>query len=376
MKNSFPNPKKHHTVFVISAVFISFLLYAYSTGITGKTLKNGTGCTCHGDNPTTSVNVVIEGPDTLLVNQSATYTVKISGGPLTRGGTNIAASAGTLIAQTGLQLMNGELTHTSPKEPVANEVTFSFSYQAPNSVSQVTLYANGNSVNFNGGNDGDSWNFAPNKLVHVVNEVPVELTSFSATHSNGVVKIEWSSATEKNNLGFEILRASSNMNWETIAFVNGNGTTTEKQNYSFTDNVSNLLSNNLNLSLKYKLKQIDYDGTINLSDAISIEIENGMNNPENFILHQNYPNPFNPSTTISYSIPEDGFVTLVLYDAIGEEAATLVNEFITKGSHSLQFFATSLQLNAKSGVYYLKMNYKNSVTQNSSSDTKKLILLK
>lgn len=153
-----------------SIVFSTFIFYAYSTGITGRTRKSITdGCNCHGSSPTPSVNVTINGPSSLSPGQKGTYSVTISGGPLVRGGTNIAASSGTLspISGSGLQSLSGELTHTSPKSPSAGTVTFQFEYTAPSTPGNVILYANGNSVNFNGSNNGDQWNFASDKTIMV-----------------------------------------------------------------------------------------------------------------------------------------------------------------------------------------------------------------
>lgn len=161
---------------VLFVVVVSFFFYAYSSGITGHTKKSGTtGCYCHGSSPSTSVNVSIVGPSSLIIGQKAAYSVTVSGGPLVRAGTNIAASAGTLglITGSGLQTMFGELTHTSPKAPVSGTVTFQFDYTAPATPGNVTLYANGNSVNFNGGSNGDQWNFAADKIV-VVNTTSVD----------------------------------------------------------------------------------------------------------------------------------------------------------------------------------------------------------
>lgn len=150
-------------------VLSSFFFFAYSSGITQKTKKNGQGCTCHGSSPNNSVNVVISGPQILSPGTKGTYQVSISGGPLMRAGTNIAASSGTLdvITGSGLQKIGDELTHTSPKTPQSGVVTFNFEFTAPNTPGTVTLYANGNSVNFDGSNSGDQWNFAANYPVTV-----------------------------------------------------------------------------------------------------------------------------------------------------------------------------------------------------------------
>ncbi len=161
------NRKKISGTIVIIICAASFMMYAYSTGITGRTLKNGDGCTCHGIS-SPGVSVVISGPDTLAPNESATYSVTITGGPLVRAGTNISASDGVLApVASDLRSSAGELTHVAPKLPVGEAVTFQFTYTAPAAAGTQTLYANGNSVNFNGTNTGDNWNFASNKVITI-----------------------------------------------------------------------------------------------------------------------------------------------------------------------------------------------------------------
>ena len=247
----------------VSAVII----YAHENGIVERTLKNGNGCTCHNDFPSAGVLVVIAGPDTLAVNQTATYTVTISGGPLVRGGTNIAASNGNVLPVSGdLRQEANELTHVSPKTPVAGQVTFQFTYTAPATVGSQTLFANGNSVNFNGANSGDQWNFAANKLINVVQP---------------------------------------------------------------TDIVDDILVNS-------------------------------------FQLNQNYPNPFNPSTKISWQSPVSNWQVLKVFDVLGDEVATLVDEWKEAGNYSINFDASNLP----SGVYVYRLMTGNFV------ETKKMMLLR
>lgn len=152
-----------------SIILKSFFFFAYSSGITGKTKKNGQGCTCHGNDPTSTVNVSISGPQILSPGAKGTYSLTITGGPLVRAGTNIAVSSGTLnvVPGSGLQKIGDELTHTSPKAPQAGVVSFDFELTAPNTPGVVTLYANGNSVNFNGSSGGDAWNYATNFTINV-----------------------------------------------------------------------------------------------------------------------------------------------------------------------------------------------------------------
>jgi hypothetical protein len=158
------------TLLLGSALTVGYALYVQgnSGGRTGATQLNGDGCICHGV-ASAAVSVTISGADTVLIGSTNTYTVTITGGPLVRGGTNIAASTGTLdvVQGSGLRKVGNELTHSTPKAPVNNAVTFDFTFTAPNTAGNAILYANGNSVNFNGNSTGDQWNFAPNKTVVV-----------------------------------------------------------------------------------------------------------------------------------------------------------------------------------------------------------------
>ncbi len=168
--------------------------------------------------------------------------------------------------------------------------------------------------------------------------VPVELTSFAANVNGNSVSLIWSTATETNNNGFEVQRKSSNSSWINIGFVSGFGTTTEAQSYSFTD--KDLAVG----SYSYRLKQIDLDGTYEIYAGINVDV----NAPVTFSLEQNYPNPFNPSTSIKYSVAQDGFVNVSVFNLIGEKVATLVNSNMKAGSYELSFNASQLS----SGVYF------------------------
>ena len=183
MKNKkFTKPLFAGTAAIIFIALISVLAYAYSTGITGRTHKGPEpGCICHDPSPSTNVSVQIAGPSVVSPGQSAFYTVRISGGPLMRAGTNIAVSKGTINPGTGsgLQKIGNELTHISPKSTSGDTVSFTFQYTAPLTATTDTLFANGNSVNFDNTNSGDMWNFAPEKLV--------QISPASGISSNGTV---------------------------------------------------------------------------------------------------------------------------------------------------------------------------------------------
>ncbi|OGU35779.1 MAG: hypothetical protein A2315_02395 [Ignavibacteria bacterium RIFOXYB2_FULL_35_12] len=194
-----------------------------------------------------------------------------------------------------------------------------------------------------------SWSQAP---------LPVELSSFSAFVNGSAVNLKWHTKTEVNNYGFEILRSTQNDNdsWTKIGFVNGHGNSNSPKDYSFTDR--SILSG----KFIYRLKQIDTDGKYEYSKEVEVDL--GL--PKNYSLEQNYPNPFNPSTVISWQSPVGSQQVIKLFDVIGNEVATLINEWKEAGSHSLKFDASDLS----SGVYYYKL------TTDNFSSTKKMILTK
>ncbi len=186
--------------------------------------------------------------------------------------------------------------------------------------------------------------------------IPVEFTSFNREIENSTIILSWSTATETNNRGFEIQRSSGEQEFKIIGFVDGSGTTTEQHNYTFTDY-------NLNQgSYSYRLKQYDFDGSFHYSDVVKVD----FNIPLKFALEQNYPNPFNPTTTIKWQSPEDGVQTLKIYDVLGNEVKTLVNEFRQAGRYEISFDARSLA----SGIYFYRLQAGN------YTSVKKMILLK
>jgi hypothetical protein len=192
--------------------------------------------------------------------------------------------------------------------------------------------------------------------------VPVELTSFTGAFVGNDVQLKWATATELNNRGFEIQRSLNGSAFATIAFVEGNGTTTEQKQYSFTDrNVES------RVNFAYRLKQIDYNGNFDYSSVVNI----GFTLPLEFVLEQNYPNPFNPSTSIAFAVPVKSDVTLEVYNLIGQKITTLVQGEVEAGKHTATFNASSMS----SGLYLFKLT---AVGENGSqfSSSKKMTLLK
>jgi hypothetical protein len=189
--------------------------------------------------------------------------------------------------------------------------------------------------------------------------VPVELTSFTATPIGNKVSLNWSTATEINNWGFEIERSSDKTEWARVGYKEGMGTTSQPQNYSFVDDITGINSN----TVYYRLKQIDFDGRFTYYGEIEIA---NMFAPDNFVLDQNYPNPFNPSTKISFGIPERSNLTLKIFNLLGEEVAVLAKGVYEAGTYSFDFDA----LNLPSGIYVYTLQTENSVI------SKKMTLLK
>lgn len=147
-------------------------------------------------------------------------------------------------------------------------------------------------------------------ILAIGGQVPVELTEFNASVVNNNVTLVWATGSETNNKGFSVERKSKDGNWSTIAFVNGKGNSTEATSYNYTDKEASKLNMK---KVTYRLKQVDLDGTTQYTKEVEVEISL----PNSLSLGQNYPNPFNPSTKISFELPENGFVTLKVYNVSG-----------------------------------------------------------
>jgi hypothetical protein len=189
--------------------------------------------------------------------------------------------------------------------------------------------------------------------------LPVELTSFTGNVQNNKVYLNWTTATELNNRGFEVERKSDGNNWTIIGFKEGNGTTSQMENYSFVDDLSNSKSS----VISYRLKQIDFNGTFAYSNEI--EVSNNIV-PDQFILEQNYPNPFNPGTKITFRLPEKSNVVVKVFNNLGEEVAVVANGYFNEGTYNYYFDASNLS----SG------NYIYTLQTESGTIAKKMTLLK
>ena len=193
--------------------------------------------------------------------------------------------------------------------------------------------------------------------------LPVELVSFTATVASNAATLTWQTATEVNNYGFDIERrlvnsqSSTLHNWGKIGFVKGSGTSNSAHSYSYTD--ASVSSG----TYAYRLKQIDNNGTYKYSS----EAEVTVSVPKIFALNQNYPNPFNPTTTMSFTLAQDGFTTLKIYNVLGCEVATLASGELKANVVNIVMFNAS---KLSSGVYFSKLE------SNGSVEIKKLVLMK
>jgi hypothetical protein len=183
-------------------------------------------------------------------------------------------------------------------------------------------------------------------LGDIASPIPVELTSFTSSTDGRIVTLNWSTATESNNRGWNIERRMKNDKnafgeWLTVGFVAGAGDNTELASYTYKDK-------SIPAGIyQYRLKQIDYNGAFSYSDIVEADVTG----PVEFALFQNYPNPFNPETVIRFEAPASSFVNLSVYNTIGEKVATIVNEQVEKGVHLWRFDGSNLS----SGIYIYRL---------------------
>jgi hypothetical protein len=209
----------------------------------------------------------------------------------------------------------------------------------------------------------------------VYSAVPVELISFTGKVEQSKVMLTWQTTTELNNYGFEIERSLTPSlskgeglhEWSKIGFVSGVGNSSLVQNYSFVDNLNGKFGKYF-----YRLKQIDFDGSFKYSNEVEVQIF-----PVKYSLDQNYPNPFNPSTKISWRSPVSGRQVLKVFDVLGNEVATLVDEWKEAGSHQVEFQSAVGNRQLTNGVYFYRLQvYSANSGAGSFVETKKMILLR
>ena len=208
-------------------------------------------------------------------------------------------------------------------------------------------------------------------LFDIDQALPIQLASFKAnpTAASSVL-LQWNTVSEENNYGFEVQRRrDGDTSFKTLpgAFVPGHGTTAAPQNYAYEDHTITAGR------WWYRLRQLDLDKSVQYSEPVSaVFTGNGTGAPTEIALHQNFPNPFNPTTTITYDLPKSAHVTLVVYDMLGREVATLVNGGEEAGFKSVVLDSGSLA----SGVYFYRLQVQPAGGGKTFIAVKKLSILK
>ena len=307
------------------------------------------------------------GDDLITDNDASDRILKFDIGsilPLTTGGEQLIAYTGSSPNPTyyiaGIHWGDTEGWSTSSYAPgTPSDIELgNFDNYYFNSTVAGNLYTTRNSLTNNSNWNGVNSYAGYQDLTGAIgdNALPVELTTFNAQILNNEVLLNWETATEVRNYGFDVEKSIDGKNFSKLGFVQGNGNSNSTKYYSFEDNSPETGIN------YYRLKQIDTDGSFEYSKIISVN----LNIPIEFSLSQNYPNPFNPTTTIDFTLPSNTFVSLKVYDLFGKQTALLINEQKEAGSYSLPFDGTNLA----SGNYIYVINAGGKVI------TKKMTLLK
>ena len=313
-------------------------------------------------------NVYMEGGDTWYFDPQTVLQPMFNISPLSDGTSDlygVVGKDGTFTQGMSFNYAgeNSFMDHIDPITPAFTIFSnFSPIYNCAVAYNSGYYKTIGASFEFGGLTDGIS----PSTKTELMNKileffeviVPVELISFTIQAAEENILLNWSTATELNNSGFDVERSQDGKEFLKLGFVEGHGTTTQQQYYTFVDK-------NITATTKYfyRLKQLDNDGTFKYSETIEVDY---LGLPDNFSLSQNYPNPFNISTVIRYSIPEEKLVTIKIYNALGEEVRTLTNEMKQPGRYTINFDATSLS----SGLYFYRL------VAGQFVETKRMLLLK
>jgi len=199
------------------------------------------------------------------------------------------------------------------------------------------------------------------EIIFINQSTPVELTLFRAELLNNEVVLKWITASSNNNYGFIIEKSISGLNsFKEIGFIPAKEDNFSYSYYEFRD--KDLTGS---LEFFYRLKQIDLDGSFSYVDQTSVKILQ-----KSFVLFQNYPNPFNPSTTISFFLPKDSYIQLIIYNFLGEMVHKLIDGPVNAGYHKVIFDNEMLEKNLSTGTYFYHIKTEN------FEEIKKFLLIK
>jgi subtilisin family serine protease len=195
--------------------------------------------------------------------------------------------------------------------------------------------------------------------------VPVVLASFMATGNQGSITLTWITASEMNCHRWEIYRSEGEEGeYAKIAELMGHGTWESEHNYRWVDRKVTA-----GTTYFYQLKQVDFDGGARWSQVISATVSSAV--LEVYSLNQNYPNPFNAFTKIGYRIPEDGHVSLKVFNISGQEVRTLVDSELVIGEYEVLWDGRDADAHdVASGLYFCRLKAGN------SGETIKMLLVR
>jgi len=260
----------------------------------------------------------------------------------------IATGAGITSNVTGYQIdfysidpISSENLSSFSNGYIAGQITFISDYLEI-SIDEARLLARGS------GSNGGTYDYENGygKIIiedAIASPTPVELVSFTGTISDGKVLLNWVTATEVNNFGWEVQRTfEGDSFYETIGFIEGAGNSNSPHNYLYEDKpiqYGNYI---------YRIKQIDNDGTFEYNGTVTIKYEHNRSGEEYL---SSYPNPFNPKTTIVTAINYNSFVRLDIYNSIGEKVTSLYSGLLDEGEHNFSFNGQAFS----SGTYIIML---------------------
>jgi hypothetical protein len=307
------------------------------------------------------------------------------------GNNNTSGTSASDVGSVGSTYRTGRIWQVDESGTVAGTITIDISDATGNSGGTGTasnfilLYRSGTSGDFSSeatgaSISGDAVSFTSVSLADGYYamgaqsdaSLPVELTSFEVldTRDNGIT-LHWITESEINNLGFILDRRTSITDWIEIAsFVTdtelqGQGSVSHQTIYTYSDNTVTD-----DETYDYRIADVDYDGNKEYHSLQLMGIS-PASIPITYVLHQNYPNPFNPITTLSYDLPEDALVNITIYDMMGKQTRTLINNRQAAGYRSVQWNGTNSTGQPASAGLYLY-----TIQAGDYSQTKKMVLLK
>jgi hypothetical protein len=233
--------------------------------------------------------------------------------------------------------INPALTGTTP--PIPNVLAPCLSGSEPDGIDALGIRQGSNTPNaeIDAIRVGTSWS---------AGTLPVQFKSFTATKSNDVVYLKWSTASESNNKGFEVQRIINGAKYQTLGFVKGNGNSNVVKTYNFTD------AHGLTGNLCYRLKQIDFNGDSEFSKVTCVNIE-AVKTTEVITT----PNPFNASLNVKYNSLNEGSANMQIIDMLGKTHQN-TNMIVNKGENTLTIDTEALPL----GIYFIRITNGTEVT--------------